>query len=125
MTLRLRLWIEDDRGFSLGPGLAEMLRKIEELGSLRKAAESMGMSYRRAWGRLKRNEAALGRALVVKRGGNKAGYELTEFGSGLVKAYFDWIESVEAFALRKAQEVLPPSLADGLCTETDGPIELP
>ena len=46
----LNLWLETTEGVLFGMGRAELLDKIEECGSLKKAAEEMGMSYRAAWG---------------------------------------------------------------------------
>ena len=44
-----RIWLEIQGNNFLGSGRAELLEKIEELGSLRKAAITMGMSYRKAY----------------------------------------------------------------------------
>ena len=43
MTVAGRLWIEIDGMNFLGSGRIELLEKIEALGSLRKAAISMGV----------------------------------------------------------------------------------
>ncbi len=65
-TLRLRVWIEQEKETYIGIGSTLLLQHIEELGSLRKAAEALGMSYRRAWGKLKNAEARIGLPLVEK-----------------------------------------------------------
>jgi len=49
VELKGRIWIEIGGNNFLGYGRVELLDKIEELGSLRKAAISMGMSYRKAY----------------------------------------------------------------------------
>jgi len=107
VRFKFRIWLECGDGFSLGPGKAELLAGIEAHGSLSKAAEALGMSYRKAWGRLKKAEAALGRPLVTKAGGNKSGFRLTPFALELVHAYETWVRSVEFIALKKAEELLP------------------
>lgn len=50
-TYRLngRLWLETDDGRFLGIGRLELLEHIAALGSISKAAQAMGMSYKRAW----------------------------------------------------------------------------
>ena len=57
-TLRLRVWIEQKEETYIGIGSTLLLQHIEKLGSLRKAAEELGMSYRRAWGKLKKRKIA-------------------------------------------------------------------
>ncbi|OGX84757.1 ModE family transcriptional regulator [Hymenobacter lapidarius] len=50
-TYRLngRLWLETEDGRFLGIGRLELLEHIAALGSISKAAQAMGMSYKRAW----------------------------------------------------------------------------
>ncbi len=78
--MHLHLWLETDKGLLFGPGRAELLECIERLGSLRKAADDLGMSYRAAWGKIKRTEEALGYKLIDKAGSYKEGYRLTPVG---------------------------------------------
>ena len=47
--LRLRQRILFGKAIAMGPGKAELLQHIAELGSISAAARQMGMSYRRAW----------------------------------------------------------------------------
>ncbi len=108
MTFRMRLWLESPSGFKFGQGTAELLRRIERDGSLRKAANSMGMSYRRAWGRLKRSEEDLGQDLVCKPGGNKAGYRLTAVGEKLLRGFDAWQEEVRHHAAQACTRCFPP-----------------
>ncbi len=110
IKIETRVWLESESGFSFGPGQAELLKHIKELGSLRKAAERMGMSYRRAWGRLKKMEETSGKTIVQKTGGNKLGFELAPFGEELAQRYEVWAEAVSACARDKADELLPKSL---------------
>jgi len=65
MNLLVKLFLEDQNRYVLGPGRVELLRSLEELGSLRKAAQKLGMSYRWAWGRLKDLEEALNIPLLA------------------------------------------------------------
>ena len=44
---RLRVLLGNS--IAIGPGKAELLRLIEQTGSIAAAARKMGMSYRRAW----------------------------------------------------------------------------
>lgn len=61
----------------LGEGKAELLELIDETGSLSEAAGTMGMSYRYAWGMVRRvSEAAGGPVVESVRGGSKGGHTL-------------------------------------------------
>jgi molybdate transport system regulatory protein len=105
--IRLNLWIETTEGQLFGMGRAQLLDKIEECGSLRKAAEEMCMSYRAAWGKIKRTEEILGFNLIEKERGNKTGYRLTEAARTLKKSYREWYQAIETEAFRKARELFP------------------
>lgn len=126
-TQRLHLWLESGRDMFLGLGRVQLLERVEEFGSLNKAAQAMGMSYRAAWGRLKRSESVLGAALVEKTG-PKQGFQLTELGRDLVHRFRDWHAEVERFALDRARQTFPwpidafqPPLADDDVEDPDKP----
>jgi len=49
MKQTVRFRVDFTPSCSLGPGKVELLETIEQTGSLRQAAQTLGMSYRRAW----------------------------------------------------------------------------
>jgi hypothetical protein len=49
---KLKVWIVVDGRVKFGDGRAELLERVEALGSLKQAVAGMGMSYRAAWGYL-------------------------------------------------------------------------
>jgi molybdate transport system regulatory protein len=104
VEVHVKLWLETGAGALLGTGRAELLEAVDRLGSLNKAAKALSMSYRSAWGRLKRAEQAAGVALVERRAGRR-GYDLTPFGAQLVQAFREWRGRVETFALEQAREL--------------------
>ena len=106
-TIRLHLWLETTEGVFFGTGRALLLAKIEEHGSLKKAAEDLGMSYRAAWGKIRATEEVLGVKLIAQNGCKKGGHRLTEHGLLLKEKYLLWFHEVEMWALRKAREVFP------------------
>jgi molybdate transport system regulatory protein len=72
--VRGTLWIECESERFFGPGRVELLERIEETGSIRKAAADMGMSYKKAWGMVTALNRQGQRPLVmVKAGGEKGG----------------------------------------------------
>lgn len=88
-SVKYKFWLEEDGNLLFGSGGAVLLEQIDALGSLSGASKELGMSYRRAWGRLKKLEEYIGEALVTKVGGNKKGYRLTETGRRFVQSFRD------------------------------------
>jgi molybdate transport system regulatory protein len=105
--MRLNLWLETADGLCFGLGRALLLARVEQCGSLRKAAEEMGMSYRAAWGKIKKSEEILGVKLIVQSGSKREGYHLTDSGKMIMEKYLLWFDEVEKEALKKAREILP------------------
>jgi molybdate transport system regulatory protein len=74
---------------ALGPGKVELLALVEQTGSIREAADRMGMSYMRAWTLLKTMNACFKKPLVeaVRGGPAHGGTKLTETGKHAVQLY--------------------------------------
>src|SRR5262245_28311704 len=88
--------------------LLELLTAINETGGIAPAARGLGMSYRHAWGLLKRAEGLFGHALL--EAGRGRGSSLTEFSRRLV-----WADARIAARLQPLLE----SLASELEVELD------
>lgn len=106
-VLRLHVWLEKRDSLFFGLGRAQLLQNVKRLGSLRKAAMEMNMSYRAAWGKIKKTEEVLGFKLLEKAGGNKAGYRLTKAGDELQQVYLKWYAELESEALQRARKSFP------------------
>jgi len=104
-VVKLHLWLERDNGVFFGCGRFELLKKIDELGSLKLASESLGLSYRGAWGKVKRTEEIIGQKLIYKLN-NKEGYMLTDFGRELMNEFGAFYDDVAEYASKKGEEVL-------------------
>ncbi len=104
-TVRMHLWLESGESVYFGMGRVMLLDRIEEYGSLRKAAESLGMSYRAAWGKLRATEEALGVELVETLGTKRGGYRLTPKGRALRDKFMAWFSAVEQAALDQARMI--------------------
>ena len=88
-----RITFLDDNGEKFfGEGPARLLRGIEEQGSLRAAASSMGMAYTKALKLLKNAENALGFRLTMRAAGGKDGG-----GSRLTPEGEEWLKKYEAY----------------------------
>jgi molybdate transport system regulatory protein len=78
MKARLTVWVVFGDRVKFGDGRARLLQLVDELGSLRRALEQMGMSYRAGWGYLRELERAAGMKLLEpKPGGRRGGTRLT------------------------------------------------
>ncbi len=106
-VMRLHLWLETPEGLVFGVGRALLLKKVDEHGSLRKAAKELGMSYRAAWGKIKKTEEIIGDKLVVQSGSRRDGYELTELGRKILEGFESWYREIESYAISQAPKFLP------------------
>lgn len=90
VSVRSKVWLEDRKGrIIFGLGRVRILEAIEKCGSLNAAAKDLKMSYRAVWGKIKASEEALGKPLLVKSQGGKAGGGsiLTSYANTLIKRY--------------------------------------
>lgn len=106
-VLRLHIWFETGQHLYFCLGRALLIRKIDEHGSLRKAADALGMSYRGAWGKIKKSEETLGVKLIRKGYRRRDGCQLTDMGRLLMETFLKWFDAVEKDALKRAEEILP------------------
>jgi molybdate transport system regulatory protein len=104
--LRLRVWLEQKDQTYIGIGSTLLLQQVEKLGSLRKASESLGMSYRRAWGKLKNAEERIGQPLVEKTKGKGQRFNLSPYGKEVMEKFLHFYLDVEEYATKRASELL-------------------
>lgn len=90
LTSNYKLWFSTDESRSVfGDGKYRLLQAIKSEGSLRLAAQKLHISYRKAWGDLRKAENGLNMKLIEKIRGGKGGGQtlLTEDGEKILKAY--------------------------------------
>lgn len=87
-------------GKCFGPGVAELLRRVQEHRSLRAAAISMEMAYSKAWTIIKSSEAELGFKLLVSTTGGRhgGGASLSPEAEKLLAAFDGYCATLRAFA---------------------------
>jgi len=98
IILQHKMWLETAEGEGiLGDGKWQILRAVEEEGSLSAACQKLGLTYRRTWGDLKKIEQQLGFPLLNKsRGGKEGGMsELSSQGKALVEAFDKFHKEVD------------------------------
>ncbi|MDB4402063.1 LysR family transcriptional regulator [Algibacter sp.] len=87
--IKSRIWIESEDKVLLGEGRVHLLKAIQEMGSLSKAAKSLNISYKKAWQLLDSvNKSAKNPVTINSIGGKGGGgAELTEYGESLVLVF--------------------------------------
>jgi molybdate transport system regulatory protein len=85
MEIKAKFWIENKGEVVLGGGKAALFLAVDRLGSIQRAAEEFGMSYRHAWGAIKKIERRAGfKILDTKLGGKDGGAQLTPRGKEFI-----------------------------------------
>lgn len=109
---RVKVWLESNGESVLCRGLCDILRAVEETGSIKSAASKIGRSYRFVWSRIKTAEEAFGATLVETRiGGREANRSgLSPLAQELLKDFDDFCQQVYELAdgplARKLQSTL-------------------
>lgn len=86
--MRAKFWLTLGSRTLFGDGKAELLELVERLGSLRRAATRMRMSYRYAWGLLRELDRSAGfRFLEHGAAGKRSRLRLTARGRAFVAAF--------------------------------------
>jgi molybdate transport system regulatory protein len=105
ITVRFRLDVSP--ACSIGPGKIALLEGIVRSGSLRRAAQNLGMSYRRAWllvdGLNRSFTEPVTTASVGGKGGG--GVRLTSLGENLVRRYGALSRRFEQIARKEFESV--------------------
>jgi putative molybdopterin biosynthesis protein len=114
LGLHLRYAFEpgEQRGATLGNPLFELLAALAEAGSIREAAQALGISYRYVWDSLRKWEAVLGEPLVCWSQGRRA--RPTQFALKLL-----WAERRVRTRMQPHIEVLRADLARVLTEARD------
>ena len=87
-----------------GPGVAQLLRHVQEFHSLRSAAKAMNMAYSKAWTIVKSSERILGVQLLHTSVGGRSGggAQLTEEAVLLLEAYTAFCADLHAAGTAKS-----------------------
>ena len=101
ISLKIKIRLIGDTAF-FGPGVAELLERIQQCGSIAAACKQMEMSYSKGRNMINNLENELGYKIVTrKQGGSMGGQsELTETG----KLFLSTFRSFEADVTKYANE---------------------
>lgn len=106
LKFNYKIWLETKDGDNiLGDGKWELLKAIQETGSLKLAIEKLGLTYRKTWDNIKKIEAKLGFQIInPTRGGSDGGStELTPEGEKIIEI-FDKFHSTHDKLFKKTCE---------------------
>jgi len=101
LYIKTKTWMENQYGDLLfGKGKTEILEYIDRYGSIAKAAEKLGMSYKKAWSHIQVLQKNLDDVLVeTKKGaGEQGGTVLTKQAYEYIDRYKQLQSEIEAFA---------------------------
>ncbi len=107
MEIKAKFWVENKGEVVLGSGKAALLLAVHENGSIQRAAEQFGMSYRHAWGIIRKMEQRAGFRLVNARagGGEGKGAQLTARGRDFVGKFTLFEEALRRITAEKFVEI--------------------
>lgn len=95
---KFKIWLEYKGSTILGKGGARLLQTIKDKRSLSSAIKELSISYRYAWGYLKKIEERVGTQIVKSfKGGPRGGggMKLTDIGESLLRKYKRFEEFLE------------------------------
>ncbi|WP_457630275.1 winged helix-turn-helix domain-containing protein [Oceanithermus sp.] len=98
MRPRAKFWLETDEGeYLMGPRTLRLLEAVGRTGSLKAAAREAGFSYRSAWSRVKRVEAALGFKVIESHSGGEGGgsSRLTPRAARFIELFNEFLRASE------------------------------
>jgi len=103
VEIKAKFWVENKGEVVLGSGKAALLHAVHENGSIQKAAEEFGMSYRHAWGIIKKMEQRAGFKLINAQagGGERKGAQLTARGKDFLEKFTLFEETLRRVTTEK------------------------
>jgi len=109
MDVKFKVWLEKKGEVILSNGKFGILKKIDQLGSIQKAAEEFGMSYRHAWGMVQKIEKRSGLKLLDTQIGGRegGGAKLTPEGKAFLVQYEGFSKGLDELIEKKFKKAFP------------------
>ncbi len=105
MEVKAKFWVENKGEVVLGAGKTALILAVDRLGSIQRAAEELGMSYRHAWGALRKIEQRAGFKIVdTKLGGRDGGARLTPKGKAFVNTMESLFKDLQTIVEKRFQQ---------------------
>jgi len=97
VEIKAKFWIENMGEAVLGGGKTNLLLAVDRLGSIQRAADELGMSYRHAWGAIRKVEQRAGfKILDTKLGRKDGGAKLTPKGREFIGKVDSLLKDLQA-----------------------------
>lgn len=104
--IKTKIWIENQKGELLfGKGKTEILELIQKEGSIAKAAENMGLNYKKALRHIQILQQNLDDELVIVQKGVKGGTTLTPKALEYIEVFKQLKTEIEEFANKRFKEL--------------------
>ena len=111
MQIKAKFWIENKGEVVLGGGKTALLLAVDRLGSIQQAADEFGMSYRHAWGAIRKIEQRAGFKIIDTRlGGKDAGAQLTPKGKKFIGKVDSLIKDLQAIVEKRFKQKVTGTL---------------
>jgi len=105
MEIKTKFWIENNGEVVLGGGKAALLLTVDRLGSIQGAADEFGMSYRHAWGAIRKIEQRAGfKILDTRLGGKDGGAQLTPKGKAFIEKVDFLLKDLQAIVEKRFKQ---------------------
>ena len=105
MEIRAKFWIENKGEVVAGGGKVALVLAVDRLGSIQRAAQEFGMSYRHAWGAIKKIEHRAGFKIVeTTLGGREGGARLTTRGKTFARMTDSFFEDLQKIVERRFRQ---------------------
>jgi molybdate transport system regulatory protein len=106
MEIKAKFWIENKGEVVLGGGKTALLLALDLSGSIQRAAEEFGMSYRHAWGVIRKIEQRAGFKIVETKLGGKdgGGAHLTKEGRAFIKKMDSFLKDLHVIVEKRFRQ---------------------
>lgn len=108
MKVKTKLWIEDsDENLIFGGGKTEVLKLIDETGSISSASKKIGLNYKKVWSHIKILEEYVEDDMVLtyKGRGQSSGSSLTPKAREIIQTYEILQHDVKKYAQQRFEEL--------------------
>ena len=108
MEVKVKVWIEDEnRNLIFGSGKTEILKYIQQTGSISEAAKLVGMNYKKAWSHIKILEEYIEDDLVLTKKGRAqdSGSKLTSKAKELMELYKTLDEDKKEYSKKRFKDL--------------------
>jgi len=102
VKIRFRIWLEVEGKPIISEGKYRLLKEIEQSGSIKEAANKLGLSYKKAHSQIRTIEERLGKEVVSRK--RRKGAVLTSTGKKIIAEYEKIFEAFSSLSKKFADK---------------------